>query len=168
VKLERRETRLSCGARLLRIVEAKKEATSAGTSFRHAFDAFCAKPGRSRDYMDSLRHTRAKVKHLLDRPVIINWIVQGQMEILKKSRQERGNSRFDKLVALIKTRNGISLRDLKKNHGFEEQETRQIIDENPRLLWIEEPKNDGKRGRKPSPMVWLVGWKQAVRQAVGS
>jgi hypothetical protein len=90
------------------------------------------------------------------------------MEMIKKSRQERGNSRFDKLVALIKTRNGISLRDLKKNHGFEEQETRQIIDENPRVLWIEEPKKDGKRGRKPSPMVWLVGWKQAVRQAVAA
>src|SRR5260221_5595410 len=48
--------------------ERKKR--EASMTFRAAFDAFEARPGRSKDYDDSVRHTRAKVVYLLDKKII--------------------------------------------------------------------------------------------------
>jgi integrase len=48
--------------------ERKKR--EASMTFRAAFDAFEARPGRSDGYNASLRHTRSKVEHLLDRKIV--------------------------------------------------------------------------------------------------
>ena len=45
----------------------KREASN---TFRAAFDAFEARSGRSDDYNASLRHTRARVQHLLDKKIV--------------------------------------------------------------------------------------------------
>jgi integrase len=49
---------------------ADREKRAASKTFRAAFDAFEARTGRSKDYNDSVRHTRAKVQHLLDKKIV--------------------------------------------------------------------------------------------------
>jgi integrase len=49
---------------------ADRNKRAASKTFRAAFDAFEARPGRSDDYNASLRHTRAKVQHLLDKKIV--------------------------------------------------------------------------------------------------
>ena len=49
---------------------ADRNKRAASTTFRAVFDAFEARPGRSDDYNASLRHTRAKVQHLLDKKIV--------------------------------------------------------------------------------------------------
>jgi hypothetical protein len=81
---------------------------------------------------------------------IIDWFAAGQLQILKRGRQEAADSGVKRLYEVVKGKGGkLSKGALKNNHGLEEAEIRQLVaSSNDSLKIVEKPA--GKQGGRPS------------------
>jgi DNA polymerase III delta prime subunit len=87
---------------------------------------------------------------------LMDWFATQQLLLLTARRERRHDERFDKLVEILQRKPGhcYSLRDMRRRHGFHEDETRRIVENHPGILEIKNLNSQGP-GR-PSPSVFLL------------
>jgi hypothetical protein len=85
---------------------------------------------------------------------IMRWFSDRQLEVLQVGRREKHQKRVLALLAVLAEAKGeISIRDLRRTHGFEEEEVRQLNTLFPKRFTIE--KRQGAKGRS-STMVTQI------------
>ncbi len=88
---------------------------------------------------------------------IIDWFAAGQLQILKRGRQEAADAGVKRLYEIVKSKSGkLSQGELKNNHGLEEAAVRQLVASSNGTLKITD-KPTGKKGGRPSFDVEIVG-----------
>jgi hypothetical protein len=81
---------------------------------------------------------------------IIDWFAAGQLQILKRGRQEAADTEVKRLCEVVKGKGGkLSKGELRDSHGFEEAAVRQLVARSNGTLKITD-KPTGKKGGRPS------------------
>lgn len=87
---------------------------------------------------------------------IVRWFAEEQLAILAPERSNRNRVRLSRLLSVLADHQGErTLRDLKKNNGFKEEEIEQLAKEFPSKLEIETRKSDSPQGGRSSKVVKL-------------
>jgi hypothetical protein len=86
---------------------------------------------------------------------IVDWFATQQILLLTNWREIKRDARFDTLVAILQRKPSTccTLRDMRRRHGFLEDEVRKLVEDHPDKLEFKELKPNGP-GR-PSPGVQL-------------
>jgi ribosomal protein S11 len=80
---------------------------------------------------------------------IIDWFAAGQLQILKRGRQEAADAGVKRLYEIVKGKGGkLSEGELKNNHGLEEAAVRQLVASSKGTLKITDKLPGPKGGRR--------------------
>ena len=76
---------------------------------------------------------------------IIRWFSRAQLEFLSASRSDRAKARLERVLDILRAAGGsVTLRNLRKSHGFEEDELRKLTERFPARLEIRTNKTGGR------------------------
>ncbi len=86
---------------------------------------------------------------------LMKWFIQQQLDILSSVQEQKTNKRLNQLVNILGIQpNGTTLRDMKRRHGFRQEELQQLCAQHPDTIRIEQAPNAGS-GR-PSMIIRLI------------
>ncbi len=108
------------------------------------------------------RHGQAAAQHSItaqdaEKAIkLMEWCIQQQLEILSPVQEQHKAKRLSQLLNLLSIQHNeeSTLRDMKRRHGFGEEELRQLCSEHPDMIIIEQVPKSGP-GR-PSVIIKLV------------
>ncbi len=87
---------------------------------------------------------------------VVRWFVDKQLEILAAGRQQKWRARLTALLSALGDAGGeISLRDLRRSHGFEAEELKLLVDRYPSQLRVE--KKSSGTGRPSEVLTTRLG-----------
>lgn len=87
---------------------------------------------------------------------LMKWFIQQQLDILSSVQEQKTNKRLNQLLTILSTQQSgeSTLRDMKRRHGFSQEELKRLCTQHPDKIRIEQAPQNGP-GR-PSVLIRLV------------